>query len=95
MKRAKASDLADGAAKEEPEVKSKKRKEVVERISKFREFDLEELGLPKECWPLQGKEYAGRKGYTVCGSNNAAPGAKDFVKRKGSQGHQLIISNRV
>lgn len=73
IKRAKTRDLGgEDQAEEESEVQPKKRKAIkVERISTFRGFNLKELQIPKEAWPLKDKEYNGKKGYTIVGSNHA------------------------
>ena len=71
MKRARTRDMSAEAAGEEESAVKPKKKIKVQRVCKFREFNLKELGLPEEAWPLKDKIYAGKKGFTIVGSNQA------------------------
>ena len=44
-----------------------------EPTSHFKEYNLKELGLPREAWPNKKKAYAGRHGYTISARNGAVP----------------------
>ena len=44
-----------------------------EPVGKFKEYNLKEMGVPREAWPNKKKTYTGRHGYTVIARNGAAP----------------------
>lgn len=39
--------------------------EGYEVAKKFKGYNLEELGLPREAWPFKGKAYKGKHSYTI------------------------------
>ena len=40
---------------------------------RFRDYNLINMGIPKEALPQEGKKHLGAHGYTVCSSNGGAP----------------------
>jgi len=42
-------------------------------VSKFGDYDLKELKVPVEAWPIDGFPYKGTKSYTVRSRSGAVP----------------------
>lgn len=65
MKRHRQSE--DNTGRDEPDTVPAKKK----RLTKFGDFNLKDLGLPKGAWPDASKKYTGKYSYTVAGRSGS------------------------
>ena len=65
MKRHRQSE--EDTTKREPDTVPAKKK----RLTKFGDFNLKDLGLPKDAWPDASKKHNGKYSYTVAGRSGS------------------------